>query len=163
MSDEKEIKDTEEVKDEAPAAENAPEKEASAKKVTPTKLALAIAAFLCPNSFLRGVSFETLAQARLAKFIHPGATVLQYSHLDDGLYLASGTLPEDRYFCLLNADIPEMDAGLEESVMSARNDYVLTAWERLPERFDRYQLIAEDVGYDDRGRLNKMLYLYRRK
>lgn len=126
-------------------------------------LALAVAVFLCPNDFLRGVPYETLAQARLAKFIHPGATLLQVSHLDDGLYLASGTLPEDRYFCLLNADIPEMDEALEESVKSARNDYVLTAWEKLPERFDRYQLIAEDVGYDDRGRLNKMLYLYRRK
>ena len=126
-------------------------------------LALAVAVFLCPNAFLRGVPYEELAQARLAKFVHPGATVLQVSHLDDGLYLASGRLPQNRYFCLLNADIPEMDAALKESVMTAENDYVLTAWERLPEQFDRYQLIAEDVGYDDRGRLNKMLYLYRRK
>ena len=33
----------------------------------------------------------------------------------------------------------------------------------LPEEFDRYQLIATDAGYDDRDRINKMLYLYRRK
>ena len=56
-----------------------------------------------------------------------------------------------------------MDEALEESVMSARNDYLLTAWEPLPEQFDAYQLIAQDVGYDDWGRLDKMLYLYRRR
>jgi len=134
-----------------------------AAAVVSCALALAVVLWLCPNDFLRGMPYEELAQARLAKFVHPGATVLQVSHLDDGLYLASGRLPQDRYFCLLNADIPEMDAALEESVMSARNDYVLTAWQPLPERFDRYQLIAEDVGYDDQGRLNKMLYLYRRR
>jgi len=126
-------------------------------------LALFVAAFLCPNDFLRGMPYEELAQARLSKFIHPGATVLQVSHLDDGLYLASGRLPKERYFCLLNVDLPEMDEALEESVQNANNDYVLTAWEPLPERFDRYQLIAEDVGYDDWGRLDKMLYLYRKK
>lgn len=126
-------------------------------------LSLAVALFLCPNDFLRGVPDEDLAQSRLSKFIHPGATLLQYSHLDDGLYLASGRLPQERYFCLLNVAFPEMLESLEESVQTARNDYVLTAWEPLPERFERYQLIAEDVGYDDRGRLDKMLYLYRRK
>jgi len=126
-------------------------------------LALAVAVFLSPNAFLRGVPYEELAQARLAKFVHPGATVLQVSHLDDGLYLASGRLPKERYFCLLNVDLPEMDEALEESVKNAKNDYVLTAWEPLPEQFDRYQLIAQDVGYDDWGRLDKMLYLYRRK
>ena len=126
-------------------------------------LALVVAVWMSPNAFLRGVPYDALAQARLAKFVHPGATVLQYSHLDDGLYLASGRLPEERYFCRLNVNLPEMDEALDEAVQSARPDYVLVSWEKLPERFDRYQLIAEDVGYDDDGRLNKMLYLYRRK
>ena len=120
-------------------------------------------AFLSPNSFLRGVSPDKLAQDRLAKFVHPGATLLQYSHLDDGLYLASGTLPIDRYFCRLNVSLEEMDQALDASVEAAKTDYVLVSWEKLPQRFDGYQLIAEDVGYDDDGRLNKMLYLYRRK
>lgn len=126
-------------------------------------LALVAALCLSPNAFLRGVPFGTLAQARLAKFVHPGATVLQYSHLDDGLYLASGALPVERYFCRLNVSLPKMDEALDMSVEEARTDYVLVSWEKLPERFDGYQLIAEDVGYDDQGRLNKMLYLYRRK
>ena len=33
----------------------------------------------------------------------------------------------------------------------------------LTAEFDRYELIASDVGYDDDNRLNKTLYLYRRK
>ena len=42
-------------------------------------------------------------------------------------------------------------------------DYVLVSWRELPAEFDRYELIASDVGYDDDNRLNKTLYLYRRK
>ena len=126
-------------------------------------LALAVAALLTPNAYLRGMPYEQLAQARLAAFVHPGATVLQYSHLDDGLYLASGTLPTDRYFCRLNVNLEEMDAALDRQVQEAGPDYVLVSWRQLPKQFDRYQLIAEDAGYDDLGRLNKPLYLYRRK
>jgi len=56
-----------------------------------------------------------------------------------------------------------MSAELERYVEEAIPDYVLTSWEPLPDRFDRYQLIATDAGYDDSDRINKMMYLYRRK
>lgn len=126
-------------------------------------LALVLALCLSPNAFLRGVPIESLAQARLARFVHPGATLLQYSHLDDGLYLVSDRLPQERYFVRLNVELDEMYEEIDRVVREAIPDYVLTAWEKLPGEFDRYQLIAEDVGYDERNRLNKMLYLYRRK
>lgn len=121
------------------------------------------AAWASPNAYLRGMPLEETAQARLQKFIHPGATLLQYSHLDDGLYLLSGTLPAQRYFCRLNVNLPEMDEALDRQVSEAIPDYVLVSWRELPEQFDRYQLISYDAGYDDQGRINKPLYLYRRK
>lgn len=126
-------------------------------------LALAVAVFQSPNAYLRGVPMESLAQAHLASYIHEGATLLQYSHLDDGLYLVSGRLPQERFFVNLNVDYPLMRQELDRYVAEAIPDYVLVSWEELPQRFDRYQLIAQDVTYDDDGRLNKMLYLYRRK
>ena len=126
-------------------------------------LALAVAVFLSPNAYLRGVPLEELAQAHLAKYIHDGATLLQYSHLDDGLYLVADRLPQQKYFVSLNVNDPVMKEELDRYVEEAIPDYVLTSWQPLPERFDRYQLIATDAGYDDSDRINKMMYLYRRK
>ena len=126
-------------------------------------LALAIALLLSPNAYLRGEDRENLAQTRLARYVHEGATLLQYSHLDDGLYLTTGTLPQQKYFVRLNVHCEEMLAELDRYVAEAIPDYVLTAWEPLDAEFDRYQLIATDAGYDDRDRINKLLYLYRRK
>ncbi|MBQ8618014.1 MAG: hypothetical protein IJ418_10985 [Clostridia bacterium] len=126
-------------------------------------LALAVAALLSPNAYLRGVPLGDLAQARLAGYVHEGATLLQYSHLDDGLYLVADRLPQQKYFVRLNVNYDEMYAELDRYVKEAIPDYVLTAWVPLPEEFDQYRLIATDAGYDDRDRINKLLYLYRRK
>ena len=126
-------------------------------------LALAVAVWMSPNAYLRGKPQRKLAQYRLAEYVHEGATLLQYSHLDDGLYLAADRLPQQKYFVRLNVKLDEMYEELDRYVAEAIPDYVLTAWSPLPEEFDRYQLIAEDAGYDERDRINKMLYLYRRK
>lgn len=126
-------------------------------------LAVGVAVFLSPNAYLRGVPLESLAQAHLASYIHEGATLLQYSHLDDGLYLVADRLPQQKYFVRLNVGYGEMKEELDRYVEEAIPDYVLTSWEPLPERFDRYRLIATDAGYDDSDRINKMMYLYRRR
>ena len=126
-------------------------------------LALLLVVFASPNAYLRGERMENLAQHRLAQQIPEGAELLQYSHLDDGLYLASGALPRQKYFVRLNVAYDEMKAELDRYVAEAIPEYVLVSWRPLPEQFDRYALIAEDTGYDDDGRLNKALYLYRRK
>lgn len=126
-------------------------------------LALAAAAFCSPNAFLRGVPLADTAQGRLAAQMEPGATLLQYSHLDDGLYLTSGTLPQEKYFVKLNVAYETMNEALDEAVRLRRPDYVLVSWRELPEAFDGYALVACEMGYDDENRLNKPLYLYRRK
>ena len=124
---------------------------------------LLLAWFATPNAFLRGQKLEQLAQGRLAAAMPEGATLLQYSHLDDGLYLAAHTLPREKYFVLLNVQLEAMRDALDRAVREAVPDYVLVSWRALPAEFDRYELIASDVGYDDDNRLNKTLYLYRRK
>ena len=119
--------------------------------------------FATPNAFLRGQKLETLAQGRLAAYVEEGASLLQYNHLDDGLYLTTHTVPQEKYFVRLNVHLDEMRSELDRAVREAVPDYVLVGWDELPAEFDHYQLIATDVGYDDSNRLNKMLYLYRRK
>ena len=126
-------------------------------------LALGLAVLGSPNAYLRGVRLEDTAQGRLCAFIEPGATLLQYSHLDDGFYLVSGTLPQERFFVRLNVALGEMSEELDRYLEEALPDYVVTSWAPLPERFGRYQLIATDAGYDESDRINKMFYLYRRR
>lgn len=129
-----------------------------------TSCALALLlAWNSPNAFLRGESLDNLAQGRLSVHVPKGCTLLQYSHLDDGLYLASGALPPEKYFVRLNVDYDEMYEELDRYVAEGIPDYVLVSWSPLPEEFDRYQLIATDATYDDQNRINKLLYLYRRK
>ena len=129
----------------------------------PLRWLSALAVLLSPNACLRGEKRESLAQTRLAAYVHEGATLLQYSHLDDGLYLMTGTLPQQKYFVRLNVGYDEMKTELDRYVEEAMTDYVLTSWEPLDARFHRYQLIAMDAGYDDDNRINKLLCLYRRK
>ena len=126
-------------------------------------LALGLVVLGSPNAYLRGVRLEDTAQGRLCAYIEPGATLLQYKHLDDGFYLVSGTLPQERFFVRLNVALDEMAEELDRYLEEALPDYVVTSWTPLPERFDRYQLIATDAGYDERDRINKMFYLYRRR
>ena len=126
-------------------------------------LSLLLAWVVSPNAFLRGVPLSEIAQGRLAAQMEPGATLLQYSHLDDGLYLASGALPRGKYFVRLNVRYGEMIDALDGYVARGEPDYVLISWRELPEEFARYELIAQDTAYDDANRLNKALYLYRRK
>ena len=125
-------------------------------------LAVSLALWASPNAYLRGVAYSNLAQGRLARLIPPGATFLQYSHLDDGLYLATGALPQGKYFVRLNVKSPEMIEALDRSVREGEPDFVLLSWGELPQEFDRYALVAADTAYDDAGRLNKVLYLYGR-
>ena len=81
--------------------------------------------------------------------------ITAHSHLDDGLYLAAHTLPREKYFVLLNVQLEAMRDALDRAVREAVPDCVLVSWRALPAEFDRYELIASDVGYDDDNRLNK--------
>lgn len=126
-------------------------------------LALASGVWLTPNTFLRGMPQEDLAQFRLAKYVHEGASLLQYSSLDDGLYLVADRLPPFKYFVRLNVGLEEMYDELDRYVREGIPDYVFTSWNPLPEEFDNYQLIATDAGYDPRNRIDKLFYLYRRR
>jgi len=126
-------------------------------------LSVGIASACSPNAFLRDVPLDETAQGRLAARMEPGASLLQYSHLDDGLYLTSGALPGEKFFVLLNVDYEPMRQALDDAVRERRPDYVLISWRELPEAFDGYALVAHEIGYDDENGPVKDLYLYGRK
>ena len=133
----------------------------------PTAAAAALCFVLCwfgsPNGFLRGTTLGGTVQGRLKELIEPGASFLQYKFLDDGMYLTTGALPQEKYFVLLNVDLQEMHDELDRYVEEGRPDYVLSIFSRLPKRFDKYELIGIDIGYLDNNKPQKEFYLYRRK
>lgn len=125
-------------------------------------VSMAIAVFCSPNAFLRGVPLSELAQSKLAAMMEPGATILQYSYLDEGMHLLSGTLPQEKFFARLNVAYQPMRDALDDAVRSKRPDYVFITWRELPEEFDGYTLVGYETGYDDNNRPIKQMYLYRR-
>ena len=125
-------------------------------------VSVAVAVFCSPNAFLRGVPLSELAQSKLVAQMEPGASLLQYSFLDEGIYLITGTLPEEKFFVRLNVAYQPMRDALDDAVRAKRPDYVFITWRELPEEFDGYTLVGCEMGYDDNNELNKQMYLYRR-
>lgn len=81
-----------------------------------------------PNIFVKQ---EDTAQYKFARIIHNAkedATLLQYGSLDSGFYLATGVLPEFKYFCRLNNPLPEMEKALDEYLSNRQADFVIVRY-----------------------------------
>lgn len=83
---------------------------------------------MTPNNRKIGVKRETLPQYQFAEVItkSENPTLLNYGFLDAGFYLASGTLPNCKAFCRLNAPIPEMQRLQDEYLLDGKCEYVVT-------------------------------------
>ena len=121
------------------------------------------AAFTTPNAFLRGEDIGNLAQGMFADYVEPGKTMLQYSYLDGGVYLVTGTRPAGKFFARLNVNLDEMNEEMDRYLREGIPDYVVVDWNRLPAEFDRYEEICALTSYDDSNRYIKSMILYRRK
>ena len=126
-------------------------------------VSLVWAYFATPNAFLRGEDIGNLAQGMFAEYVEPGKTMLQYSYLDGGVYLATQTRPAGRFFARLNVNLDEMNEEMDRYLREGIPDYVVVDWNRLPAEFDRYEEICALTSYDDSNRYIKSMILYRRK
>lgn len=85
------------------------------------------------NVYLMDYSREELPQYKFAKIINSveNPTLLNYGFLDGGFYTAAGIIPTERYFCLLNINLPEMYAAQNMSVYRQNTDFVVTRNKKL--------------------------------
>ena len=91
-------------------------------------LALALLAFpLSSNTYLLKFKRADMPQYIFAEEINktPDAKLLNYGSLDGGFYFASGTLPDCPFFCRLNLEHPDMDAGQADAALN-KSDYIVT-------------------------------------
>ena len=64
-----------------------------------------------------GEDIGNLAQGMFAEYVEPGKTMLQYSYLDGGVYLATQTRPAGRFFAQLNVNLDEMNEEMDLSLI----------------------------------------------
>lgn len=100
-------------------------------------LSVAVACALCfsysQNVPLMQQKKEDLAQYRFAEIINSidEPTLLNYGFLDGGFYFAADLVPESRYFCTLNIQLPDMFAKQWTEVYTGKPDFVVTRNLRL--------------------------------
>ena len=103
---------------------------------------------------------EETMQYRIAAYLEPDATLLNYGFMDAGFYTAAGLVPNVKYFHQTNVPLEEMLAEQERYLKEGLCDYVITRGKQPEWVVERYELIATESSpnfwYD-------AVYLYRQK
>lgn len=98
------------------------------------------------NAYLMKYERDELPQYKFAEITSQtdSPTMLNYGFIDGGFYLASGIVPNQKYFCRNNMDVPEMIQAQEDYVRSKSVDFiVMRSTESTPsEAPDGYTLVS---------------------
>lgn len=80
------------------------------------------------NVYLMQYEKADLPQYKFAKIINSvkNPTLMNYGFLDGGFYMTTGLVPENRYFCRLNINLPEMVVEQSMTVYREQVDFVVT-------------------------------------
>ena len=93
----------------------------------PFAICALIAISLSPNIYMIRYAREDLPQYRFAKIIRASQepTLLNYGFLDGGYYTTSEIVPNCRYFCKLNVELPEMKEVQDYYVNNGLTEFVV--------------------------------------
>jgi hypothetical protein len=85
------------------------------------------------NSYMLKYEKGDLPQYKFAEIINQkeNATVLNYGFLDGGFYTAAGSIPNVRYFCVMNTHSSEALEAQKEAIQNRTVDFVITKEEKL--------------------------------
>ena len=112
--------------------------------------ALIICVLFCfmrsPNVYLMKYARDDLPQYKFAELTtaEDSPTMLNYGFIDGGFYLASEIVPEHKYFCRNNMNVPEMIQAQEDYVQSKSVDFIVMrcAEPTPPDAPDGYKLVC---------------------
>lgn len=87
-----------------------------------------VTVFLCRNTYTIFTDKDDMPQFRFNKIIQQksNATLLNYGFLDGGFYTVSGIVPDCRFFCGLNIELPELKETQDKYIQSGKADFVVT-------------------------------------
>ncbi len=118
------------------------------------------------KSFGRNVYFmdyrqEDLPQYKLKEIIcqEKNPTLLQFGGLDGGFYSVCDIVPNCKYFCGLNINLPEIGEGQQRYVDNGEGMFIVVRGGEL--HHDNYELVATEK-FDD-GHMERLYNLYRLK
>ena len=118
---------------------------------------------LCPNVYLMKYEKKDLPQYQFAEIINQteNPTLLNYDFLDGGFYLASGIVPEFKYFCRNNTGLEAMLSSQQYYVENGIPDYIVArSSDGNKPSFSNYTFVAEsEFSYYEK---NFYYYLYKR-
>lgn len=124
---------------------------------------IGICFLLCPNIYLMKYEKNDLPQYKFAEIINQteNPTLLNYGFLDGGFYLASGTVPEFKYFCRNNTGLEAMMSSQQYYVESGIPDYIVArSSDGNKPAFSHYNCVAEnEFSYYEKS---FYYYLYKR-
>ena len=123
-------------------------------------LSLLVTVFMCRNTYTLFTDKDDMPQFRFNNIISQknNAKLLNYGFLDGGFYTVSGTIPECRFFCGLNIELPELKETQDEYINSGRADFIVTKDKKL--RSENYRL-ADSCKFRYWSE-NSIYYLYER-
>ncbi len=115
---------------------------------------------MSPNTYLLSFKKSDFPQYQFAEIIkkEENPTLLNYGFLDGGFYLTADVVPTCKYFCKLNANIPEMMEAQNEAVNKAMVDFVITRNEKLTS--PDYKLVDESTFCYENS--DRTYYLYQK-
>lgn len=116
----------------------------------PLASAAPICLALCAAVPLMEVKKADMVQTEIAQIVNetPDATLLDWSSLDQGFYLAAGITPTCRYFANNNLDSKEKLDAYRDYVSSGTLTYIITnGWQEAPG--PNYELVTEVHGVFD--------------
>ncbi len=110
------------------------------------------------NTYLTAYQKEELPQYKFAKIINRAEdpTLLNYGFLDGGFYTVADIVPESKYFCRLNIQLPEMYAAQAAEILSQTPDFVVTR--SHPLTFGAYTCVATATQYFEGVEFTYYLY-----
>jgi len=126
-------------------------------------LSVLAAYFLTPNRYLMGVDKNAMPQYQFAQIIDrkSNPTLLNYGFLDGGFYTAAKVVPNCKYFCTLNVNLPEAEAVQLFAIENGQFDFLITRNKMLDSSYlGEYRLI-DTANFCFEGS-NYIYYLYGR-
>lgn len=105
-----------------------------------------LACVLSNNTYLLAYQKEDMPQYRFKEIIETvdNPTLLNYSFLDGGFYTVCNIVPNNKYFCVNNVPLPEMQEAQNASVEQGLTDFLVTRDLEITPSPEKYECIATE-------------------
>ena len=118
------------------------------------------------NSFYTAYDRQDMWYSDFARIIEQSEdrSLLNYGFLDLGEYTVTGYVPQSKFFCVLNLDLPEMRQEIEDSVRDRKTMFIVTiAYEDDPLLTENYELVKRIDSFYEFEEVPMSYYLLQRR